>query len=45
MQAQQTVSEGDLVTLSGTSSFDPDGKIVSYTWELKIQTTNHQPLH
>jgi len=26
------VSEGDLVTLNGSGSFDQDGEIVSYTW-------------
>ena len=35
MQAHNRVSEGDLVTLSSTSSFDPDGKIVSYTWGIE----------
>ncbi|MFZ0265491.1 MAG: PKD domain-containing protein, partial [Nitrososphaeraceae archaeon] len=29
---EQRVNEGDLVTLTGTDSFDPDGKIVSYAW-------------
>ena len=28
----QEVREGDLVTLTGTNSFDSDGEIVSYTW-------------
>ena len=29
-----TVFEGDLVTLDGTCSFDPDGTIVSWEWDL-----------
>ena len=32
---EQTVSEGDRVTLAGVSSFDPDGKIVSYAWGIE----------
>jgi hypothetical protein len=28
----QTVTEGDTVTLSGAGSFDPDDNIVSYSW-------------
>lgn len=31
--ADQTVSEGNTVTLDGTGSTDPDGSIVSYLWE------------
>src|SRR5919106_1736128 len=31
----QRVNEGDLVTLNGSGSFDPDGKIVSYTWGIE----------
>jgi hypothetical protein len=29
------VSEGDLVTLNGSGSFDQDGEIVSYTWGIE----------
>jgi large repetitive protein len=32
---EQRVNEGDLVTLTGTDSFDPDGKIVSYAWGIE----------
>jgi PKD domain len=31
----QMVSEGDLVTLNGSGSFDPDGEIVSYAWGIE----------
>jgi hypothetical protein len=31
----QRVSEGDLVTLNGSGSFDRDGGIVSYTWGIE----------
>jgi hypothetical protein len=31
----QRVSEGDLVTLNGSGSFDQDGGIVSYTWGIE----------
>jgi hypothetical protein len=29
------VSAGDLVTLNGSGSFDPDGEIVSYAWGIE----------
>jgi PKD domain len=32
---EQRANEGDLVTLTGTDSFDPDGKIVSYAWGIE----------
>ena len=32
---EQRVNEGNLVTLTGTDSFDPDGKIVSYAWGIE----------
>ena len=32
---EQTVSEGEGVTLTGIGSFDPDGKIVSYAWGIE----------
>ena len=31
----QMVSAGDLVTLNGSGSFDPDGEIVSYAWGIE----------
>ena len=31
----QRVSEGNLVTLNGSGSFDQDGEIVSYTWGIE----------
>src|SRR5919107_446998 len=31
----QRVSEGDLVTLNGSGSFDQDGEIVSYAWGIE----------
>lgn len=33
----QVVYEGDLVTLNGSCSYDPDGFIVSYEWDLDIE--------
>lgn len=41
---EQIVSEGDLVTLSGTDSFDPDGKIVSYAWGIEDSDDNSPPI-
>lgn len=32
----QVVYEGDVVTLDGSSSYDPDGTIVGYAWDLDI---------
>lgn len=37
--ADQTVSQGDTVTLDGTGSTDPDGSIVSYLWEQTAGTS------
>lgn len=31
----QSVKEGDIVVLNGTGSFDPEGKIVSYSWGIE----------
>ncbi len=31
--ADQTVTEGDAISLNGSTSFDADGSIVSYLWE------------
>ena len=31
----QVVNEGDLVTLNGSGSFDPDGEIVNYSWGIE----------
>jgi hypothetical protein len=41
---EQIVNEGDLVTLSGTDSFDPDGKIVSYAWGIEDSDDNSPPI-
>jgi K319L-like, PKD domain len=38
------VSEGDLVTLNGSGSFDPDGKIVSYTWGIEDSDDEAPPV-
>ena len=40
----QRVNEGDLVTLNGSGSFDPDGKIVSYTWGIEDTDDEAPPL-
>jgi hypothetical protein len=32
----QEVNEGDLVTLDGSSSYDPDGTIVRHEWDLDV---------
>ena len=31
----QVVNEGDLVTLNGSGSYDPDGEIVDYAWGIE----------
>ena len=41
---EQTVKEGDLVTMSGTGSFDPDGKIVSYAWGIEDSDDSSPPI-
>ena len=40
----QTVNEGDIVILNGTSSFDPDGKIVSYAWGIEDSDDEAPPV-
>jgi hypothetical protein len=40
----QTVKEEDLVTLSGTGSFDPDGEIVSYGWGIEDSDDSSPPI-
>jgi hypothetical protein len=40
----QRVNEGDLVTLNGSGSFDPDGKIVSYTWGIEDSDDEAPPV-
>ena len=40
----QRVSEGDIVTLNGSGSFDPDGKIVSYTWGIEDSDDEAPPV-
>jgi len=37
--ANQTVTEGDTVTLTGTGSYDTDGTISSYLWEQTVGTS------
>jgi hypothetical protein len=39
----QTV-KGDLVTLTGTDSFDPDGEIVSYGWGIEDSDDSSPPI-
>jgi hypothetical protein len=40
----QMVSEGDLVTLNGSGSFDPDGEIVSYGWGIEDSDDDAPPI-
>ena len=40
----QRVNEGDLVTLNGSGSFDPDGKIVSYSWGIEDSDDEAPPV-
>jgi hypothetical protein len=40
----QRVNEGDLVTLNGSGSFDPDGEIVSYTWGIEDSDDEAPPV-
>ncbi|HEU4824209.1 MAG TPA: PKD domain-containing protein, partial [Nitrososphaeraceae archaeon] len=40
----QRVNEADLVTLNGSGSFDPDGKIVSYTWGIEDSDDEAPPV-
>lgn len=40
----QVVNEGDRVTLTGTSSFDSDGKIVSYAWGIEDSDDESPPI-
>jgi predicted GH43/DUF377 family glycosyl hydrolase len=34
----QTVNEGDMVILDGSSSYDPQGGVISYGWDLDIDS-------
>jgi hypothetical protein len=40
----QMVNEGDLVTLNGSGSFDPDGEIVSYAWGIEDSDDEAPPV-
>src|SRR5215216_4428874 len=40
----QRVNEGDLVTLNGSGSFDPDGEIVSYAWGIEDSDDEAPPV-
>jgi hypothetical protein len=40
----QRVNEGDLVSLNGSSSFDPDGEIVSYSWGIEDSDDEAPPI-
>jgi large repetitive protein len=40
----QRVNEGDLVSLNGSSSFDPDGEIVSYAWGIEDSDDEAPPI-
>jgi chitinase len=40
----QMVNEGDLVTLNGSGSFDPDGGIVSYAWGIEDSDDEAPPV-
>jgi hypothetical protein len=41
---EQTVSQGHRVTLTGASSFDPDGEIVSYAWGIEDSDDESQAI-
>lgn len=40
----QRVNEGDLVSLNGSSSFDPDGEIISYAWGIEDSDDEAPPI-
>jgi hypothetical protein len=40
----QRVNEGDLVSLNGSSSFDPDGEIISYAWGIEDSDDEALPI-
>jgi hypothetical protein len=40
----QRVNEGDLVSLNGSNSFDPDGDIVSYAWGIEDSDDDAPPI-
>lgn len=40
----QRVNEGDLAALNGSSSFDPDGEIVSYEWGIEDSDDEAPPI-
>ena len=41
----QTVNEGDTVTLNGTGSFDSNGEIVSYAWGVEDSDDERHRFH
>jgi hypothetical protein len=40
----QRVNEGDIVTLNGSGSFDPDGEIVTYAWGIEDSDDEAPPV-
>ena len=40
----QRVNEGDLAALNGSSSFDPDGEIISYSWGIEDSDDEAPPI-
>ena len=42
--SEQRVNEGDLVTLNGSGSFDPDGEIVTYAWGIEDSDDEAPPV-
>jgi hypothetical protein len=40
----QVVNEGDLVTLNGSGSIDPDGEIVNYAWGIEDSDDDASPI-
>jgi hypothetical protein len=40
----QRVNEGDLVSLDGSNSFDPDGEIISYAWGIEDSDDDAPPI-
>ena len=42
--SEQRVNEGNLVTLNGSGSFDPDGEIVTYAWGIEDSDDEAPPV-
>jgi hypothetical protein len=40
----QVVNEGDLDTLNGSGSFDPDGEIINYAWGIEDSDDDAPPI-